>query len=359
MRRQHLIDRATHGTMLEAVEAVHGIQAQVQAHAIFAIAQRVNGLTAREIDRALWSDRSLLKTWAMRGTVHWLPANEEPMFRSGLMQLRKWWIDHWWRKEKVPDEVRQHLFDVVLEVLKDGPLPRGEIAARAVPRVGEWCEPWLTDGWGGAYTTMCQYGLLVFGPTIGNSPTFARRDTWANFQPIESRPEDAFEMIRRYLRSFGPATVQDATYWIGANLRDVKPFWDAMCEEFVPIETDGKTRYLLGTDIDELVEMEEASLPVRLVPAFDPLLLAPRDKGELLDMRFHKRIYGAAAWVYPALLLDGRVVANWTYERKQKHVEIVVHPFTRINKKLLPAIKRDARHLAAAIGRDAQVSIAD
>jgi len=247
----------------------------------------------------------------------------------------------------------------VLDVLADGPLPRREIAARAVPRIGEWCEPWLTDGWGGAYSTMCQYGLLVFGPAVGNSPTFARRDTWGNFAPLASRPEDAFEMIRRYLRSFGPATVQDVAYWIGANLRDVKPFWDAMCAEFVPIETDGKIRYLLATDLHDLLAMEDASLPVRLIPAFDPLLLAPRDKGELLDMRFHKRIYGAAAWVYPALLVDGRVVANWTYERKPKHIEIVIHPFTRINKRLLPAIKRDARHLAAAISRDASVTIAD
>jgi hypothetical protein len=359
MRRQHLIERAPAGTMLEAVEAVHGIQAQVHAHAIFAIAQRVDKLNVAEIDSALWSDHTLLKTWAMRGTVHWLPASEEPMFRSGLMQLRKWWIDNWWRKNEVPDEVRQHLFDVVLDVLADGPLPRGEIAARAVPRIGEWSEPWLTDGWGGAYSTMCQYGLLVFGPAVNNSPTFARRDTWLGCPAPESRPEDGYEMIRRYLRSFGPATVQDATYWIGTNLRDVKPFWDALQDEFVEIETDGKTRCLLASDLDDLIAMEDATLPIRLIPAFDPLLLAPRDKGELLDMRFHKRIYGAAAWVYPALLVNGRVVANWTYERKQKHIEIVVHPFTRLNKRLLPAIKRDARHLAAAINRDAVVTFAD
>lgn len=358
MRRQHLIERAPAGTMLEAVEAVHGIQAQVNAHAIFAVAQRVDKLNVSEIDRALWTDQTLLKTWAMRGTVHWLPASEEPLFRSGLIPLRGPWMDRWFVREIESAADRQLLIDVVLDVLADGPLPRSEIAARAVPVIGDWAEPWLTDGWGGAYHTMCNYGLVVFGPTVNNAPTFARRDTYAHLPPIEPSSEAAFELIRRYLRSFGPATVQDATYWLGANLRDVKPFWDSMADEFVTVETDGKTRCLLASDLDALLEMEDASLPVRLIPAFDPLLLAPRDKGELLDMRFHKRIYGLAAWVYPALLVDGRVVANWTYERKQKHIEIVIEPFTRVNKKLLPAIKRDARHLAAAINREAVVTIA-
>jgi hypothetical protein len=359
MRRQHLIERAPAGTMLEAVEAVHGIQAQIRAHAVFAVAQRNNGVTAGDIEQALWEDRSLIKTWAMRGTVYWLPGTEEQMFRTALTQLRRGWIDHWWRKQNIPNEDRQHLFEVVLDILRERPMHRKEIAELAVPRIGEWSRPWLTDGWGGAYHTMCQFGLLVFGPHVGTNVTFARRDTWGTLGPIVEDPEAPRELIRRYLRSFGPATVQDATYWIGANLRDVLPQWNSLADELVPIETDGKTRYLLATDLEDLQAMETVTLPVRLIPAFDPLLLAPRDKGELLDMRFHKRIFGAAAWVYPALLVDGRVVANWTYERKQNHIEVVVHPFTRINKKLLPAISRDARHLAAAIGRDAVASIAD
>ena len=359
MRRQHLIERAPAGTMLDAVEAVHGIQAQVKIHACFAISQRVEHLQIAEIERALWIDHSLLKTWAMRGTVHWLPAVEEPLFRDGLLQLRKTWVDHWWRREGIADRDRQLLFEVVLDVLGDGPLNRTEIAARAVPRIGAWSEPWLTDGWGGAYHTMCNYGLIVFGPVVGNTPTFARRDAFAHLAPIVPNPEAPLELIRRYLRSFGPATVQDAAYWLGANQRDVKPFWDALSAELVAIETDSKPRFLLANDIDDLTAMEDASLPIRLIPAFDPLSLAPRDKSELLDMRFHKRIYGAAAWVYPALLVDGKIVANWTYERKSDHIEITLHPFTRLNKKLLPAIRRDARHLAATIGRDAEVTIGE
>ena len=68
MRRQHLIERAPAGNLLEAVEAVHGIQAQIAAHAVFAVAQRVDRTTQAEIDQALWTERTMIKTWAMRGT---------------------------------------------------------------------------------------------------------------------------------------------------------------------------------------------------------------------------------------------------------------------------------------------------
>jgi hypothetical protein len=359
MRRQHLIERAPAGTMLEAVEAVHGIQAQIQAHAYFAVAQRVDGLSAADVDRALWTDKSLIKTWAMRGTVHWLPASEEPMFRTGLFQIRRDWIDRNWRSSGLPLDQRQLLFDAVLDALADGPLGRQEIAARVVPRIGAWAEPYLTESWGGIYHTMCQYGLVVFGPSTGTNVTFARRDSWDTLPAVPDDPAAPAELIRRYLRSFGPATVQDVTYWLGANLRNVLPVWKQLGDEIVPVETEGKTRWLLAGDVDALKAMDDATLPVRLIPAFDPLLLAPRDKSELLDMRFHKVIYGIAAWVHPAVIVDGRVVAKWSYERKANHVVFTIQPFTRLNKRLLPAIRRDANHLARAIGREATVCIAD
>ena len=359
MRRQHLIERAPAGNLLEAVEAVHGIQAQIAAHAVFAVAQRVDRTTQTEIDHALWTERTLIKTWAMRGTVHWLPVTEEPTFVSGMRVIREPFFESWWRQEGVsPDQVAG-LYSAVLDALAACPMTRQEVATAVVPVIGDWAEPYLLSSWGAGFKRMCQVGLLVFGPSRGNNVTFARRDHWTDQPMIEDRDAALVELMRRYVRSFGPVTMQDTAYWIGAYQRDVKPYWERLWPELTPVDVGGETRYVLTTDLDDLTEMESAKLPVRLVPAFDPLLLAYRDKAQLLDMRFHKRIYGAAAWVYPAVLIDGWVAGAWKYERKARHVIITVEPFRKITKTAQKAIQREAEHLANVSGRTAEVRYAE
>jgi hypothetical protein len=105
--------------------------------------------------------------------------------------------------------------------------------------------------------------------------------------------------------------------------------------------------------------MEGAKLPVRLVPAFDPLLLAHRAKTDLLEERLRKRIYGAAAWVYPSVLINGAIAGKWQYERKAKTMIVTVEPFQRIPKYAQRAIERDAKYLARLSGRTAEVRYAE
>ena len=356
MRRQHLIERSPAGTMLQAIEAVHGIQAQISAHAVFAVAQRVEKSTPAEIDQALWADRSLIKTWAMRGTVHWLPATEEPIFVAAMSVIRGPYILRWWEGAGVSQAQVEHLYAAVQGALSAGPMTRQEVAAAVVPTVGDWVEPWLLSSWGSGFKRMCQAGLIVFGPTRGTNVTFAWRDSWTGHPVTLEGGAGLIELMRRYVRSFGPVTLQDTAYWLGASIRDILPHWNRLLAELEPVECAGSTRWVMANDLDELIAMEQATLPVRLVPAFDPLLLAHRDKSQILDMQFYKRIYGAAAWVYPSVLVNGAIAGAWSYEKKAKVLNIKVEPFQKITKLARKAIEREANHLASVSGRTAVVT---
>lgn len=359
MRRQHLIERSAPGTLLEAVEAVHGIQAQIQAHAYFAVAQRVQKVTSAQIDRALWQDRTLIKTWAMRGTVHWLPRSEEPIFSAGMIRLRADTNVQWWANQGVSQEELYALCTQIVEIIGDEPKTRQEVADIAEGQVAERWNEWLRSSWGGLYASASQRGLLVFGPPRGNNVLFANRASWLGGIPEVDPEAAALEMIRRYIRSYGPVTFQDLSHWLGVTQNRVKPWWDLIAEERVPVTTAGVTRWVLAGDEDRVREMEGAKLPVRLLPAFDPLTLAYRDKTEMLAAEHYKRIYGAAAWVYPAVLVNGSIAGTWTYERKSKHIQVTVYPFRRLNKQIQAAIEREATHLAKTIGRTAEVRYAD
>src|ERR671932_164830 len=84
VQRQHLASRAPRPKLLEVVSDICGLHAQVMSSALLTAWSRVNGLSSDDLTRALWKDRLLVKTWAMRGTLHLLPASE---YRSWMDEL--------------------------------------------------------------------------------------------------------------------------------------------------------------------------------------------------------------------------------------------------------------------------------
>jgi hypothetical protein len=83
-RRHHLDRRAPAGSMLAVASRLCGFHAQVLSSAELTAWASVEGLTRGAVRRALWDDRTLVKTWAMRGTLHVLPSAELPLWRAAL-----------------------------------------------------------------------------------------------------------------------------------------------------------------------------------------------------------------------------------------------------------------------------------
>jgi len=88
MRRQHLADRAPRSAALDVVADVCGLHAQVFSSAELTLWARVDGLERGWLADALWQDRALVKTWAMRGTLHLLRSDELARYVGALARLR-------------------------------------------------------------------------------------------------------------------------------------------------------------------------------------------------------------------------------------------------------------------------------
>src|ERR671917_2190564 len=80
LRHQYLDHRATQGEALGMVRQICGLHAQVMSSAELTLWARVEDLEPDAVQEALWKERSLVKTWAMRGTLHLLPAAELPLW---------------------------------------------------------------------------------------------------------------------------------------------------------------------------------------------------------------------------------------------------------------------------------------
>ena len=94
-RRHRLHERAPREAMLDVVSELVGLHAQVMSSAELTLWARVDGLEPDAVQRALWEERSLVKLWAMRGTLHLAAAREYALWRDALSTYGHWRRPSW------------------------------------------------------------------------------------------------------------------------------------------------------------------------------------------------------------------------------------------------------------------------
>src|SRR5215211_9150838 len=87
LARSQLIERAAEATPAAIATLLCGVHAQILSAAELSIGRRIQGATRRDVRRALWDERSLVKTFGPRGTVHLLPTRDLPMWTGALSAL--------------------------------------------------------------------------------------------------------------------------------------------------------------------------------------------------------------------------------------------------------------------------------
>lgn len=354
--RHHLAKRAPHESLVAVVRDICGVQAQVMAAAQVALWARVEGLTAEDIEQALWQERTLVKTWSMRGTVHLLPSQALPVHVGALKRALVGEVWRWIARHGVSTREAQSMTEAVLEVLKVGPLTRRELGERVVPILGPQARQWIEHGWGGGIKQACLEGRVCYGPNPGQETTFARRDQWLPVLGELSTEEAETALLRRYLRSYGPATPRDFSAWSGMRVRDITPIWSRLRDDLAEVNVEGKVGWILREDLDLLQEGTIDDRHVRLLPSFDSYMLGHHDKSHLVDEVHYKLVYRKAGWLSPVVLVAGRVAGVWSYEYRGKRLLLRVQPFDELSLAIRNGIEAEAADLGHFLGGACEVA---
>ncbi|MEW6547402.1 MAG: winged helix DNA-binding domain-containing protein [Bacillota bacterium] len=312
------------------MRSISGVQAQVAAAACLALRARVNGLAPEDVEGHLWVERKLVKTWCMRATLHYLPASDLPWYLAGICPSIALKEHRWMAKDGLERPLLDRMVDAVVEVLSDGPLTRREIGYRVVARIGEEARPWVEHSWGGVIKQACLRGLVCFGPERGREVTFAQLDQWIPGVKRLSEREGAYaraRVLENYLRGYGPATIQDFSFWSGVPVSDAAEARQDLGERVVGVSIAGAEALVLREDVETLVSMDEPEHAANLLPSFDPFLLGHRDKTLLLDSEHYKKVYRKAGWISPVMLVGGRIAGTWNYTRSGKRLVVEFEPF--------------------------------
>jgi len=356
LRRHRLDRRAPAGWLVEVTSELCGVHAQLAASAELALWARVEGLARDEVREALEQERSLVKTWAMRGTLHLLTASDLPLY---VAVLGPRWDDPggaWLRGFGVTKEQYVALLESIPRALGARPKTREQLADRIAELAGPELRDSLLSGWGALLKPSARRGDLAFGPNRGRNVTFVRPDRWlGGFARVDGE-EALREVVRRFLGAYGPATADDLNRWLGFRGAETKRMLREL-DELAEVELAGAPAWLLERDLDALKGTPRPKT-VRLLPAFDPYVVGFRPRSLLVDPEHEPRIFRPQAWFSPVVLVDGRAVGIWERERRGRRLEVRIEPFARLSAATRRALAEEADRLGEFLDAPAELSVA-
>jgi hypothetical protein len=338
LRRQQLLER-TRAPALSMVEHLVGLQAQDNLPPYLSLAARVQGFQPGELSDAL-EDRTAVRLLTMRGTIHVLTADDALALRPWVQPA----LDKVSQSNQMNRSARDvPVADVVAEtrrLLGGEPLPVKQLGER------------LADAFPGVPAAALAHVARERAPLVQLPPRgLWKRSGGVVYQTVENhlgRPMaalDVHDLVRRYLRAFGPATAADMTAW--SRVTRLAPVFKAMAEadELEVVEcADGRRRYdVPGAPVAD----GDEPAPVRLLGTYDNLFLSHADRTHVVPDEMRARWMGLNGGVAHTIFVDGYMAGLWRNEDGKVEPEVFVKLTRSQRAELDEEIARVAAFLAS------------
>ena len=344
---QGLAGPRPNATAAEILRHIVGAQAQVFSAAALSIRARSRGLGADEIVAAAEGERSIVRGWVMRGTLHlvaaedyaWLVALLGPLFDRPSKRRADLGLD--------PGRMDQGL-DAVKSILgSHGPMTRAEIV-EALARKDLVLDP-RSQAPAHLLLHCGLNGLICEGPRRGSDVTWVLATDWLG-QPPPAPGDPWAELVRRYLAAYGPAGPQDLAAWSGVSLGVARRAFAAAGPDIEEVATDiGSLWRLKGSRVSP-ESAPDASLAVRLLPEFDTYLFGYRRRDFAFSQTLESHLQRGGGWVHRSVVAEGRGVGAWSLERKGKQGGITVRPFEVIADAERAVLQAEAEDVGRFLG---------
>ena len=331
MTRQALTEPASDLGPAGIARVLCGAHAQVLSAAELSIGRRITGATRADVQRALWEDRTLVKTFGPRGTVHLLPTADLPMWTGALSALPSSVPAH-------PDPVRfspeqaEEVIAAIGDALAGTELTIDELTEAIVDRTGPWAGERtmaafqdLWPRWRQLTSTAAHRGVLCFGPNRGPKVTYTNPGRWLpGFRP-DDRHSALRTLLMRYLYAYGPATPQHFARWLNIPPQHAVELFDELAGDLESVELDGAPGWTLASDS---AMPQRPHRGIRLLPYFDAYVVAGQPRERLYPGAAATRVLtpSGQAGNYPVLLVDGVVGGMWHQRRSGRRLAITVEP---------------------------------
>ncbi|MFN8484515.1 MAG: winged helix DNA-binding domain-containing protein [Anaerolineae bacterium] len=319
------------------------IQSQDYPGGKWAIGLRLANATDADVEQAI-ADRQIIRTWPMRGTLHFVAAEDVRWMLEALTPRVVAGAAGRHRQLELDEATFARSRKVIAAALEGGrrlsrPAMYATLEAAGVS----------TQGQRGFHILgrLAQEGLICFGPHEGKQPAFVLLDEWAPNAKRLARDIALAELARRYFTSHGPATLQDFVWWSGLTVADARAGLEAAKGELVEERVSGQS-YWLPSGLPSVGAQRPL---IHLLPAYDEYMVAYRDRSAALAAAAAGGLAPPSATILgPTILVDGQFAGVWRRTVRKDVVTIATQPCVPLDDAARDALADVANRYAAFIG---------
>ena len=312
-----------------AVRAMTVLHATEVPSVYLSLMARVDGLKVSDVDAALYDDRSLIKQLAMRRTLFVFPRDLLPaalgsasarVAQQNGARLRKEVESAGLARDGAAwlDAARL----AVASLLGAGAeLSTRELAER-IPALASRIEMAPGKKWGGEFSigprVLAQLGaegVIARAHNQGHwrisRPRWTSMEAWLGESPPRLPEREGYaELIRRWLQTFGPGTIEDLRWWLGSTVSAVKRGLNDVSA--VEVSLDGGAHgWILPDDVEPVFHEDDWGT---LLPILDPTVMGWRERNFYLG-RHAAELFDSAGNAGTTVWWNGRVVGCWVQDQ--------------------------------------------
>jgi hypothetical protein len=314
-----------------------------------------------EIEKEMHEERSVLKLLAMRRTLFLVPLADVPMVHAAASRA----IAEMERRRTMamfaeggvgpdPAALLRELEEIGLAAVRE----LGEATTAELRALDPRLDHRITLARGKSYEGTISVATKVFfhlaldgrigrgrprGTWIGSQFRWSPIERWLP-EGIAQLPVDEAraELVRRWLRAFGPATRDDIKWWTGWTVAATRQALAAA--EAVEVELDdAETGYALPDDLEPTCLLQPW---VALLPALDATTMGWKGRDWYLGS-YRAALFDTNGNAGPTIWVDGRIVGGWAQRRTG---EVVPQLLEDVGGETRLAIDREAARLQEWLG---------
>ncbi|TMC84465.1 MAG: winged helix DNA-binding domain-containing protein [Chloroflexi bacterium] len=336
LARQLLLERRR-ASAASTIERLVGMQAQAPNLPYVGLWARLVGFRHQELSRLIES-RAAVRMSLMRNTIHLVTARDAVALKPLFMPLGERGFMHgspWGRGMREADMVS--ILRAGREIMGERPRTVAELAGIMAARFPNHDANALA------------YGVRYMVPLVFTTP----RGIWGAGGPVALTTFEAWlgrapgpalaaeQLVVRYLAAFGPASPADMRAWSGLAMRE---FFDQLRPR-LKVFRDETGRELF--DVPRAPRPHgDITVPVRLIPDYDNILLAHADRTRIMPEGRHLGMFSSNGVMQGAVLVDGYVRAMWQPKTHKGATTLLITPFGKpLPRREQPPIAEEARAL--------------
>jgi hypothetical protein len=339
LHNQHL-SQPDFETPADVVRWFGAVQAQDLMASLYAIGLRMPAATEQVVERAI-ADRTIVRTWPMRGTIHFVPPEDASWMLKLLARRQNVKFAGMYRKVGLTDDIFARAGETLAKALQGGKqwmrkqlyaaLAEAGIATggdqRGLHILGHWA----------------QEGLICLGPRDGKQQTFTLLNEWVPNSRLLEGEEALAALAMRYFTSHGPATVHDFAWWTGLTITEARLGMKLVEQDFIQETINGRTYWAAPTT----PPTHNPGPNTYLLPAYDEFTVAYKDRSAFLDPA---HTVEALHGIGPSIIIDGRLVGTWKRTLKKHEVVISISPLALLNAVQIASISGAAQRYGKFVG---------